>query len=163
MPIVDQNQDNKLDNEAFPLSSQPPTIKSEFDANENSTDDMNLDEKSPKPSSPRLNEQISSYEQTSPNESISNARIDMIDFITKCCLRLELSMAMITCSVKAYHKYQHYLDQGVNRWLIDSVDWRFDEELIAIACILLATKETENFKGISKTLNVGLRYGWVSI
>ncbi|RHZ76012.1 hypothetical protein Glove_208g107 [Diversispora epigaea] len=155
LPIV--NELNQL-NQAKELSDDtlsPPTIKSlESDTIVNSINDINLEgkstEMSPKSiSSPKL------YEQTSPTKLISNARVDMIDFIIKCCLRLQLSMTTITCALKTYHKYQHYLDQGTNRWLIESVDWRFDEELIAIACILLVTKNTECFQGVRKTLNVG--------
>ncbi|CAG8435721.1 6212_t:CDS:2 [Diversispora eburnea] len=167
LPIVNQlNQSKELSDEGQ-LSPSPPTIKSlESDINDNlstinsyttiidSINHINLEgkstEMSPKSlSSPKLYESISSI------KPISNARIDMIDFIIKCCLRLQLPMTTITCALKTYHKYQHYLDQGTNRWLIESVDWRFDEELIAIACILLVTKNTEYFQGVRKTLNIG--------
>ncbi|CAG8447775.1 6024_t:CDS:2 [Acaulospora morrowiae] len=90
------------------------------------------------------------------SNTIVNARNDIIDFIIKCCLRLQLPMTTIALALRTYHNYHNYLSQGKNRWLTGYTDHlHFDEELTGIACILLVTKNTDIFKGIRKTLSAG--------
>ncbi|CAG8524230.1 11776_t:CDS:2 [Acaulospora colombiana] len=146
----------------------PSTVKSQAsDVNENvpledplPNDDSNVEVKE---TTPRLPSQSPppkpSRDPATPEpklSNITNASTDMIDFIVKCCLRLQLPMVTIALALRAYHNYHNYLSQGKNRWISGYTDhWQFDEELTGLACILLVTKNTDVFKGIRKTLNAG--------
>ncbi|CAG8547122.1 20749_t:CDS:2 [Gigaspora rosea] len=95
---------------------------------------------------------------------ISDARADIIDFILKCCTRLQLPMAIVAAVLKSYHKYHEYNSKRKINWHEQFIDESgFDEELLGISCILIEIENTKYFKGIRKAMNIGWRLKYPNI
>lgn len=93
---------------------------------------------------------------------ISDARDDIIDFILKCCIRLQLPMVIVAAVLKSYHKYHEYNNKRKINWHEQFID-EFDEELLGISCILIEIENTKYFKGIRKAMNIGWRLKYPNI
>ncbi|CAG8590470.1 26407_t:CDS:2, partial [Racocetra persica] len=95
---------------------------------------------------------------------ISDARADIIDFILKCCIRLQLPMTIVAAVLQSYHKYHKYNSKREINWHEQFIDeFGFDDELLGISCILIEIENTKYFKGIRKATNLGWRLKYPNV
>ncbi|CAG8641674.1 19146_t:CDS:2 [Cetraspora pellucida] len=95
---------------------------------------------------------------------ISDARADIIDFILKFCIRLQLPMTIVAAVLQSYHKYHEYNSKRKINWHGQFIDeFGFDDELLGISCILIEIENTKYFKGIRKATTLGWRLKYPNV